>query len=156
MENLPTTTTSLDLKIQIELNHLTTSTYQKPINLYLYIPPLLAQPISCFKNPINGELIYYWNQSSKEEDFILTTSLFIEQFLQWGHLLTKITPLLHNAASKIDNQFRATGNNTPIYTKIMTLCTSIGNIIQMMSTNPPYETYTMTHYRRKTPSATCV
>jgi len=111
VENLTITTTFLDQKIKIEQNQLITSTYQKPMNLYLYIPPISAHPISCFKGLINGELIWYWYQNSREEDFILTTSSFIKRLLQRGHSIPELIPLLQNAASKIDNYFRLTPNN---------------------------------------------
>jgi hypothetical protein len=109
VENLTTTTTFLDLTITIEQNQLITSTYQKP--MYLYIPPISAHPISCFKGLINGELIRYWYQNSRVEDFTLTTSLFIKRLLQRGHSIPELIPLLCNAASKIDNSFRLTPNN---------------------------------------------
>jgi hypothetical protein len=63
----------LDLNIQLDNSSITTETYQKSMNLYLYIPPLSAHPHSCFKGLINGELRRYWiqNNPSKFQELLL-------------------------------------------------------------------------------------
>ncbi len=96
-------TTFLDLEIRIHGNQLLTKTYQKPMNLYLYIPPLSAHPNSCFKGLITGEILRYWLQNSNTEDFIHITSLFIQRLIQRGHTISNITPILRTAAALIDN-----------------------------------------------------
>jgi hypothetical protein len=73
VEQLITSMTFLDLEVSIKNNHIHTKTYQKPLNLYLYIPPLSAHPTSCFKGFITGEILRYWNQNSNKEDFITLT-----------------------------------------------------------------------------------
>ncbi len=55
-ENPTTSTTFLDLHIQIDHNRIITKTHQKELNLYLYIPPTSAHPASCFKGLITGEI----------------------------------------------------------------------------------------------------
>jgi hypothetical protein len=57
----------LDLNINIIGSSITTSTYQKPLNLYLYIPPLSAHPPSCFKGLIYGEIRRYWTQNNPSD-----------------------------------------------------------------------------------------
>ena len=57
VEELNTTCSFLDLQITITNNRITTKTFQKPMNLYLYIPPLSAPPTSCFKGLVIGEII---------------------------------------------------------------------------------------------------
>jgi hypothetical protein len=59
-------TNFLDLTIHLQQSKITTSTYQKELNLYLYIPPLSAHPSSCFKGLINGEIFRYWTQNSPD------------------------------------------------------------------------------------------
>jgi hypothetical protein len=49
IEELSKHTSFLDLEITIKDNKLTTKTFQKPMNLYLYIPPSSAHPYSCFQ-----------------------------------------------------------------------------------------------------------
>ncbi len=105
IEDLTTSTTFLDLSISIKDNQLYTSTFQKPMNLYLYIPPLSAHPKSCFKGFITGEILRYWNQNTDEEDFISITAQFIQRLLKRGHLLSNIIPIIRTAASTIDNRF---------------------------------------------------
>jgi len=97
-------TTFLDLTLTIQGHKIVSSTFQKPMNLYLYIPPLSAHPSSCFKGFITGEILRYWNQNSREEDFIQITSQFIQRLLQRGHLLSSIVPIIRSAASKIDHR----------------------------------------------------
>jgi hypothetical protein len=60
INNLSHSTTFLDLQLTIEGNKIKTKTFQKPMNLYLYIPPLSAHSLGCFKR-ITGELLRYWN-----------------------------------------------------------------------------------------------
>jgi len=102
-EPLSTSTTFLDLTLSIVNGKIISKTYQKPLNLYLYIPPLSAHPPSCFKGLISGELSRYWSQNTKDSDFIQITSEFIIRLCQRGHQLQDLIPLLHTAASNIDN-----------------------------------------------------
>jgi hypothetical protein len=103
VESLTHSTNFLDLTITIKNQHLVTNTFQKPLNLYLYIPPLSAHPISCFKGLITREIYRYWLQNTNEEDFIKITTSFILRLLQRGHQLNQIIPILQTAASNIDN-----------------------------------------------------
>jgi len=66
--------------------------------------PLSAHPSSCFKGFITGEILRYWNQNSREEDFVQITSQFMQQLLQQGQLLSSIVPIIWSAASKIDHR----------------------------------------------------
>jgi hypothetical protein len=49
VEDLTTSTTFLDLTIQIIDHKIHTSTFQNDLNLYLKIPPTSAHPTSCIK-----------------------------------------------------------------------------------------------------------
>jgi hypothetical protein len=44
-------------------NTITSCTYQKPLNLYLYIPPTSAHPSSCFTSTIVGNILRFWQQN---------------------------------------------------------------------------------------------
>jgi hypothetical protein len=103
IENLTTSTTFLDINIQIINQKIQTSTFQKELNLYLYIPPISAHPASCFKGLIVGELLRYWKQNSSIQDFVNITNNFISRLLQRGHLLEDLIPILRSAAATIDN-----------------------------------------------------
>ena len=97
------TTTFLDLELNINHKKIYTKTFQKPLNLYLYIPPHSAHPQSCFKGFITGELLRYWRQNTNSEDYIQITSSFIQRLLQRGHSLNDILPLIQAATKHIDN-----------------------------------------------------
>jgi len=103
IESLTDSTTFLDLSIKIKGNKLITTTYQKPLNLYLYIPPLSAHPSSCLKGLITGEIYRYWSQNSNTEDFINITTNFILQLTQRGHQIHQLILMLQTAAANIDN-----------------------------------------------------
>ncbi|KAL7525261.1 hypothetical protein ACHAXR_005472 [Thalassiosira sp. AJA248-18] len=63
----------LDLTITInELNQIETRTYQKPMNLYLYIyiPQASAHPNGVIKGMIFGKLRLYKKQNSKHEGYL--------------------------------------------------------------------------------------
>jgi hypothetical protein len=92
----------LDLKISVQNQKIITSTYQKEMNLYLYIPPLSAHPNSYFKGLIHGELKRYWLQNSPNE-FIQLVTKFIERLLAMGHTIDNLIPILKQAANKIDS-----------------------------------------------------
>jgi predicted DNA-binding protein (UPF0251 family) len=64
IEQLSLQTVFLDLNIQLKDQKIITSTYQKAMNLYLYIPPLSAHPPSCLKGLIAGEMRLYWLQKT--------------------------------------------------------------------------------------------
>jgi hypothetical protein len=49
-------TVFLDLELDLYNSSVRTRTFQKEMNLYLYIPPLSAHPPSCLKGLITGEL----------------------------------------------------------------------------------------------------
>ena len=103
LEDRTTSTNFLDLHINIVQDQIQTKTFQKELNLYLYIPPTSAHPSSCFKGLITGELIRYWAQNTQEKDFIHITQLFIQRLTQRGHRIEDIIPILRSAAANIDN-----------------------------------------------------
>jgi hypothetical protein len=111
VENLSHQTTFLDLEISIINGVIKTKTFQKGMNLYLYIPPLSAHPKSCFKGLIMGETLRYWNQNSNKEDFINIMTSFISRLHARGHQPHQLIPMLQAAASMIDNRNTAPNNN---------------------------------------------
>jgi hypothetical protein len=55
IEEPSSSTIFLDLKIQIENSRIRFTTFQKPMNLYLYISPSYAHPPSCLKGNVRAE-----------------------------------------------------------------------------------------------------
>ena len=82
------------------------------MNLYTYIPPLSAHPISCFKGLITGELLRYWVQNSDETNFQNITTQFIQCLVNRGHQLKDIIPILTSVAASIDNRASGTHNRS--------------------------------------------
>jgi hypothetical protein len=94
-------TTFLDLNISIERGSITTSIYQKDMNLYLYIPPSSAHSPCCFKGLIARELRRYFIQNNKE-GFETMLTKFTGRHLDRRHSLNNILPLLLQAAANLD------------------------------------------------------
>jgi hypothetical protein len=90
----------LDLTINLTESSINFSTYQKPLNLYLYIPPLSAHPNSCLKGLIKGEMNRYWLQNNPQDFQILLTK-FIERLHARGHTITDLAPVLLQAAASL-------------------------------------------------------
>ena len=93
----------LDRNIQLKKSTITTETYQKSMNLYLYIPPLSAHPQSCFKGLIHGEIRRYWIQNNPA-NFQAILLKFIQRLIDRGHTLEQLTPLITQAAADLDNK----------------------------------------------------
>jgi hypothetical protein len=102
IEKPSSSTTFLDLQISIINQRIHFSTFQKPLNLYLYLPPLSAHPTSCLKGLLKGELYRYWTQNDPIHFKLLVTK-FIERLHARGHSLTNLTPLLTQAAASLVN-----------------------------------------------------
>ena len=94
----------LDLTVWIEEGTVWTKTFQKKMNLHLYITGNSAHPSGLTKGLICGLLDRYWKQNSFRSDFINTTSLLYERLLARGHKGTDIGPIFRWAASKIHNK----------------------------------------------------
>jgi hypothetical protein len=104
----------LDLTINLVQDSLTFSTFQKPLNLYLYIPPLSAHPSTCLKGLIKGELYRYWTQN-ETRNFENLTMKFIERLHARGHTIDNLAPIFLQAADSLTNQLsklhRSKSNN---------------------------------------------
>ncbi len=108
-EDLTTSTVFLDLQITI-VSTLSTpptlkfKTYQKPLNLYLYIPPHSAHPPGTLRSLIHGLLRKYWLQNSDKSDFQDIIKLLFKRLCARGHKPEYLYPLFLHAASVIDSK----------------------------------------------------
>jgi hypothetical protein len=96
-------TVFLDLDISIQNSSILTKTFQKPTNLYLYIPSNLAHPPSCLKGLISGELRRYWLQNNLK-DFQDILAKFIHRLTLRGHKLEDLTPIFLTSHCSIGTQ----------------------------------------------------
>jgi hypothetical protein len=94
----------LDLTISLEAKgkHITYKTFQKPMNLFLYIPGHSAHPPGVVKSLIFGLLQTYFQQNKKESDFNMIVKQLFRRLLAWGHHFKDIHPIFLEAATKID------------------------------------------------------
>jgi len=86
VEEPSSTTNFLDLTLKISNFKICTKTFQKDMNLYLYIPARSAHLPSCLKGLIMGETRRYWIQNNKA-DFTIICSKFIQRLTERGHKL---------------------------------------------------------------------
>jgi hypothetical protein len=105
----------LDLELNIDptTRRITTKTYQKPMNLFLYIPPHSAHPAGVLKSIIYGNLQRYWIQNSNRSDYISTGTRFAQHLVNRGHNCETIKTIFLDAAAHIDSQEKANRRDTP-------------------------------------------
>jgi hypothetical protein len=111
-QNPSTRVQFLDFDIKLDNGQISMETYQKSMNLYLYIPPSLAHPPSCLKGLICGELRQYWLQNTQENFQKLLLS-FIQRLQDREHKLQNLTPLFNQAAAILDNNTSSVTPNSP-------------------------------------------
>jgi hypothetical protein len=93
----------LDLHISIApTRNIHTKTYQKEMNLFLYIPPLSAHPAGVLKGLVYGNLRRFWKQNSDINDYIQVAHHFYRKLLERGHNATHLADLFMSAATKFD------------------------------------------------------
>ena len=83
----------LDLTIRIEdhTGKIVTRTYQKPLNLHLYLPASSAHPPGVLKGMVIGTLCRYWLQNTNRDDYVLLVTLFAQRLNRQGHSMKKFT-----------------------------------------------------------------
>lgn len=114
----PTTTVDfLDLTITInEQGFISTKTFQKSMNLFLYITPHSAHPPGLMKSLVFGQLLTYYKQNTLQSDFIELTTLLFQRLLDRGHSHDTLSLLFSTAITEIqerlNNPFPSKRTNT--------------------------------------------
>jgi hypothetical protein len=75
----------LDLRLRIQNGKILSSTYEKPLNLHLYIPSHSAHAHSVHKSLIFGQLRRFWLQNSTIEDYTKQASAFFKHLIARGY-----------------------------------------------------------------------
>jgi hypothetical protein len=83
-------------------------TFQKAINLYLYIPPSSAHPPGVLKSIIFGNLRRYWQQNTSIDDYISIARQFADRLEARGHKRSTITDLFMEATRVFDSRQHTT------------------------------------------------
>jgi hypothetical protein len=94
----------LELTINPKTRRITTKTYKKLMNLFLYIPPHSAHPAGVLKSMIYGNLRHYWIQNSNRPDYISTATRFAQHLVNCGHDRATIQNIFMDAAAHTDLQ----------------------------------------------------
>lgn len=90
----------MDLTISIKDGTITTSLYEKPMNLHLYIPPHSAHPPGLLPGIVHSTLFRIFTLCSNNDDRILRTRLFFKRLVARGYKSKDIKPLFHRAISR--------------------------------------------------------
>jgi hypothetical protein len=109
----------MDLKIKIDpfSNHLTYETYQKSMNLYLYIPPNSAHPQGLLRGLIFGRMRAYWHQNTDKKNFVRMAKLLAQRLIARGYSKQVLTPLFIEATERLnhlDNESKLQGATTTV------------------------------------------
>ena len=119
----------LDLSISISPDGIvSTKTYQKPMNLYLYLLPSSAHQKHTMKGVILGELKRYHWQCTNIQDYVEVTRLFFQRLLRRGWEFNLLKRWFDDANYKVCNPphvppvisepTTADDNDTNIYLKL--------------------------------------
>jgi hypothetical protein len=97
----------LDLRISIDTQQkLFFQSYQKPMNLYLYIPPISAHPAKMLDSLIYGRLRAYRIQNTDTKDFVCMSTLLAKCLCNGGYSLRTLLSIFQTATNHL------TGTNT--------------------------------------------
>ena len=109
IEEPSSSTHFLDLNIRKYGSSITTSTFQKPLNLYLY-SSTVSPSTQLLQRPYPWRARRYWTQNSPT-DFAPILSNFIPRLTTRGQNLENLIPLISEAAASLDCQFKTRRNN---------------------------------------------
>ena len=100
----------LDLTIQIRPDgYVKTTLFEKPMALYLFIPPHSAHPPGVLAGHIFGNVLRIFRLNSEEEDIVKDMTQFLDRFLRRGHTREVLVPLFLKAISNA-RKFMATSD----------------------------------------------
>jgi hypothetical protein len=77
-------------------------TYQKPLNLYLYIPPTSAQPSSCFTGTIVRNILRFGRKNPHLADYRRLVSEVTTHLESRGYAISDVERAMLSAAANID------------------------------------------------------
>jgi hypothetical protein len=121
------------LDLTISVNHdykLTTRTFQKAMNLYLYLCPSSSHPPSVMKGLIYGSVRRFWLQNSNPTDYRRVLQEFFSHLRARGHTKEKLMPLFLEAAGHVDSKQKEKPHRAPRPSRLPNHgpCSSISSI----------------------------
>jgi hypothetical protein len=103
-KNLAHSVNFLDLTISIGHDYrLRTRTFQKAMNLYLYLCPSSSHPPGVLKGLIFGSVRRFWLQNSDNADYQRVIFEFYQHLCARGHKMEQLCPLFNKAAKRVDS-----------------------------------------------------
>lgn len=104
----------MDLEIRVmENGRIHTRTYQKELNLYLYIPPGSAHPRNMLRGLVFGRLRAYKLQNSDHSDFVHFASLLGKRLRDRGWPPDILVPIFREAWQRLQNSESTNHHKTP-------------------------------------------
>lgn len=90
----------MDLTISINHQRISTTLFEKPMNLHLYIPPHSAHPPGLLPGIVFGTLFRIYTLCSNDNDRIDRTRIFFKRLIARGYKADKIRPLFYRAIAR--------------------------------------------------------
>lgn len=104
-DQLPTTSVNfLDLTLTIEGERITSKTFQKKMNLYLYLPATSAHPPGCIKGTIYGLIRRYHAHNTYRHDYVSFVGLLYSRLLERGWSREVLRPLFLAATTAVEKK----------------------------------------------------
>ena len=94
----------LDMTLTIANRRIIFTTYQKTMNLHLYIPPMSEHPPGCIRGTIFGLIQRYYKQNTHQKDFIRYASLLYQRTLERGWSKGHIRDLILEATARAESK----------------------------------------------------
>jgi len=87
----------LDIEISWNAGKYYTKTFEKELNLYLYVTANSAHPPGTLKSIVYGRVLKYWKQNSKEEDFYYFCTQLFHRLQARGYHSSQLHHLFNEA-----------------------------------------------------------
>ena len=87
----------MDMTISIVGDHFETTLYEKPMALYLYIPPHSSHPPGVLTGHVFGEVLRIHRLCTHQDDITNQIVVFYRRLLQRGHQSPDLLPLFFKA-----------------------------------------------------------
>ena len=120
ISDLSTSVNFMDLTISIVGDRLETTIYEKPMALYLYIPPHSAHPPGVRTGHVFGEVLRIHRLCTHENDVVGRIRVFFRRLMQRGHKPTTLLPLFEKALANA-HKFMATSEGERLATRELRL-----------------------------------
>ena len=92
----------MDLTITIQNGHISTSLFEKPLNLHLYVHPYSAHPPGLLPGIVHSTLFRIFTLYSDHDDRILRTRVFFKRLQAHGYKSDQIKSFFYKAISQAE------------------------------------------------------